>query len=46
VFAVAFSPDGTHLATGSQDRMVRIWDARATSEQSGAEEAEQRRTKP
>ena len=26
VWAVAFSPDGTRLATGSEDRMARIWD--------------------
>ncbi len=33
VRAVAFSPDGRHLATGSYDQTIKVWDAQTGTEQ-------------
>jgi len=27
VYAVAFSPDGTHIVSGSNDKTIQVWDA-------------------
>src|SRR5439155_11009451 len=32
VFSVAFSPDGKRIASGSQDNMVKVWDAQTGKE--------------
>ena len=32
VTSVAFSPDGTRIASGSQDKLVMIWDAETGAE--------------
>jgi WD40 repeat protein len=39
VFHVAFSPDGTRLASSSGDETVRVWDARAAREALGDHKA-------
>jgi WD40 repeat protein len=32
VFSVAYSPDGKHIASGSDDRTVKVWDAQTGKE--------------
>ena len=32
VSSVAFSPDGTHIVSGSYDKSVRVWDASTRAE--------------
>ena len=32
VQSVAFSPDGTRVVSGSQDRLVKIWDTKTGDE--------------
>ena len=32
VFSVSWSPDGSRLATASDDKTARVWDARSASE--------------
>jgi len=32
VYCVAFSPDGTRVVSGSQDRLVKIWDTKTGDE--------------
>ena len=27
IYSVAYSPDGQHIVSGSEDRTIRIWDA-------------------
>jgi len=32
VWSVSYSPDGKHIASGSQDKTVKIWDAQSGEE--------------